>query len=162
MREFVYVDDLADACYFLMQTYNEAGFYIGIKELPDYLPLFLEFLAELMDEQAIDWLLNVGNILGMLAGRLAERPSEYHVLFSALLAIANADVDIGSVQQQDLHELVKNKFGDQAASSDKATALVQRLSAAIENHRKQFGDKAVAGSDEQEKFTKILADMQMK
>jgi len=25
MREFLYVDDLADACYFLMQHYNEAG-----------------------------------------------------------------------------------------------------------------------------------------
>ena len=70
--------------------------------------------------------------------------------------------DIGSVQQQDLYDLVKNKFGDQAANSDKATALVQRLSAAIENHRKQFGDRIVAGSDEQEKFTKILADMQVK
>jgi GDP-L-fucose synthase len=26
LREFMYVDDLADACYFLMQHYNEAGF----------------------------------------------------------------------------------------------------------------------------------------
>lgn len=26
MREFLYVDDLADACYFLMQNYNDAGF----------------------------------------------------------------------------------------------------------------------------------------
>ena len=70
--------------------------------------------------------------------------------------------DIGSVQLQDLHDLVKNKFGDQAASSDKAMALVQWLSASIENHRKRFGDSVIAGSDEQEKFTKILADMQVK
>jgi len=66
------------------------------------------------------------------------------------------------VQLQDLQDLVKHKFGDQAASSDKATALVQRLSAAIENHRKKFGDRIVAGSDEQDKFIKILADMQVK
>ena len=88
------------------------------------------------------------------------------VAFSAIQAVdmpwaANV-VDIGSVQQQDLYDLVKNKFGDQAASSDKAAELVRRLAAAIENHRKQFGDRIVAGSDEQEKFTKILADMQVK
>lgn len=33
MREFLYVDDLADACFFLMQQYNEPGFVnIGIGE----------------------------------------------------------------------------------------------------------------------------------
>ncbi len=32
-REFLYVDDLADACYYLMQTYNEAGLVnIGVGE----------------------------------------------------------------------------------------------------------------------------------
>lgn len=41
-REFLHVDDLADACYFLMQNYNEAGFLnvgtgkdITIKELAE-------------------------------------------------------------------------------------------------------------------------------
>jgi len=118
--------------------------------------------------------------LGEALSRLFHKPdiaeeneqasdAQFEANLVALSAIQAVDMpwaanvfDIGSVQQQDLHALVKNKFGDQAASSDKATALVQRLSAAIENHRKQFGDKAVAGSDEQEKFTKILADMQMK
>ncbi len=40
MREFLYADDLANACFFLMQTYNEAGFVnigtgedISIKDL---------------------------------------------------------------------------------------------------------------------------------
>lgn len=33
MREFLHADDLADACYFLMQQYNEAGFVnIGVGE----------------------------------------------------------------------------------------------------------------------------------
>ena len=33
MREFLYADDLADACYFLMQQYNDAGFLnIGVGE----------------------------------------------------------------------------------------------------------------------------------
>ncbi|HXL56725.1 MAG TPA: NAD-dependent epimerase/dehydratase family protein, partial [Chitinophagaceae bacterium] len=32
-REFMHVDDLADACFFLMKTYNEAGFInIGVGE----------------------------------------------------------------------------------------------------------------------------------
>jgi GDP-L-fucose synthase len=33
LREFLHADDLADACYFLMQNYNEAGFVnIGVGE----------------------------------------------------------------------------------------------------------------------------------
>lgn len=95
--------------------------------------------------------------------------TQFEANLVALSAIQAVDMpwaanvfDIGSVQQQDLYELVKNKFGDQAANSAKATELVRRLSAAIENHQKQFGDSVVAGSDEQEKFTKILADMQVK
>ncbi|MEM9858687.1 MAG: GDP-L-fucose synthase [Bacteroidota bacterium] len=42
MREFLHVDDMADACYFLMQNYDEAGFVnvgigedISIKELAE-------------------------------------------------------------------------------------------------------------------------------
>ena len=42
MREFLHVDDLADACYFLLQNYNEQGFVnigcgsdVSIKELAE-------------------------------------------------------------------------------------------------------------------------------
>jgi hypothetical protein len=71
-------------------------------------------------------------------------------------------VDIGQVQLQDLQELVKNKFGEHAGSSDKAAALVQRLADAIEKHRTQFGDTVAADGEKQKKFEKVLADMQVK
>ncbi|MDF3012002.1 MAG: hypothetical protein K0Q78_206 [Cellvibrio sp.] len=71
-------------------------------------------------------------------------------------------VDIGQVQLQDLQELVKNKFGEHAGSSDKAAALVQRLADAIEKHRTQFGDTVAADDEKQKKFEKVLADMQAK
>jgi GDP-L-fucose synthase len=45
-REFMYVDDLADACYFLMQNYNEAGLVnigwgedVSIKELAEMIAI---------------------------------------------------------------------------------------------------------------------------
>jgi GDP-L-fucose synthase len=46
MREFLHVDDLAEACYFLMNKYNEAGF-INIGTGTD---LSINSLAELIKE----------------------------------------------------------------------------------------------------------------
>jgi GDP-L-fucose synthase len=61
-REFMHVDDLADACYFLMQNYNEAGLVnigwgedVSIKELAEMIAIevgytgALEFDATKMD-----------------------------------------------------------------------------------------------------------------
>lgn len=56
LREFMHVDDLADACYFLMQHYNEAGFVnVGTGE-----DLSIKALAELIQkivgyEGALTW-----------------------------------------------------------------------------------------------------------
>lgn len=118
--------------------------------------------------------------LGEALSRLFHKPdnakeneptsdAQFEANLVALSAIHAVDMpwaanifDIGSVRQQDLHDLVKNKFGEQAGSSEKAVALVQRLSTAIENHRKQFGDTVIADGSRQQEFEKMLADMQVK
>ena len=53
-REFMHVDDLADACYFLMQNYNEAGLVnigwgedVSIKELASLITSEVEYLGNL-------------------------------------------------------------------------------------------------------------------
>jgi GDP-L-fucose synthase len=55
MREFLYVDDLADACYYLMQTYNEqglvnigSGYDISIKDLALLISKVVEFEGEVL------------------------------------------------------------------------------------------------------------------
>ena len=54
-REFLYVDDLAEACYFLMQKYNEAGFVnigsgkdLSIKDLAHTIAKVLGYEGELV------------------------------------------------------------------------------------------------------------------
>jgi GDP-L-fucose synthase len=54
LREFMHVDDLADACYFLMQSYGEAGFVnvgvgkdISIKDLAVMIKKIVGFEGDL-------------------------------------------------------------------------------------------------------------------
>lgn len=54
-REFLYADDLADACYFLMQTYNEPGLIniglgedISIAELAELIKYIVGFTGEIV------------------------------------------------------------------------------------------------------------------
>lgn len=105
-----------------------------------------------------------------LAAESTHQPdAQFEAKLVALSAIQAADTpwatsvfDIGSVQIQDLRDLVQNKFGEQLASSDKANKLIQQLWDTIERHHQNFGDSTISDINEQEKMVKILADMQVK
>ena len=71
----------------LMQVYDSRGFTIDQKELPDFIPLFLEYLSCLPDMDAREWLADMSPILARLGARLDERQSNYSQLFKALLMI---------------------------------------------------------------------------
>jgi nitrate reductase delta subunit len=72
----------------LMAQYEEAGFAIGVRELPDYIPLYLEYLSTCDDLTAREGLADVAHLLALLAARLEERNSRYAACFRALLQIA--------------------------------------------------------------------------
>lgn len=77
----------------LGQTYIDRGFIMTLSELPDYLPLYLEFLACQPFEEARDLLGEPAHVLAALQQRLAERDSPYAAVFGALLALAEARPD---------------------------------------------------------------------
>ncbi|MCS4502662.1 Nitrate reductase molybdenum cofactor assembly chaperone NarJ [wastewater metagenome] len=77
----------------LQLAYRAAGFEIAVSELPDYVPLFLEFCASLPDGEALAWLEEVGHLIQLLHARLAERESPYAVLLEPLLAFAAVEAD---------------------------------------------------------------------
>lgn len=83
--------DRGQAMVDLMAQYEEAGFAIGVKELPDYIPLYLEYLASREDAEAREGLADVEHLLALLAARLDERGSDYAACLRALLQIAGAD-----------------------------------------------------------------------
>lgn len=80
--------DRGQAMVDLMAQYEAAGFAIGVRELPDYIPLYLEYLASREALEAREGLADVAHLLALLAARLAERGSPYAACFQALLQIA--------------------------------------------------------------------------
>ena len=85
--------DRGQAMVDLMAQYEAAGFAIGVRELPDYIPLYLEFLATREDLEAREGLADVAHLLALLAARLVERQSPYAACFRALLQIAGQPLD---------------------------------------------------------------------
>lgn len=75
----------------LKKAYHEHGLFICRRELPDFLPLFLEFTAELHEPQAREWICNVGHILQRVHVRLVEKESPYAAVFRVLLEVARLD-----------------------------------------------------------------------
>jgi len=83
--------DRGQAMVDLMDMYQSHGFEINAHELPDYIPLFLEFLSQQRYAQACELLGNTCAILQALAERLEARDSHYYVLFDALLILAGKE-----------------------------------------------------------------------
>ena len=77
----------------LGQTYIDRGFIMAVSELPDYLPLYLEFLACQPFAEARDLLGEPAHVLAALQQRLTERDSPYAGVFTALLALTEAKPD---------------------------------------------------------------------
>jgi nitrate reductase delta subunit len=84
----------------LISNYRQAGLEINQHELPDYLPLFLEFLSTQGRDNATSWLLDMEHILALLQCRLEKRNSDYRLLFELLLHIAGSRLSLDEVRQR--------------------------------------------------------------
>ncbi|MCP4934750.1 MAG: nitrate reductase molybdenum cofactor assembly chaperone [bacterium] len=85
--------DRGQAMVDLMSEYSKRGFAVSAKQLPDYIPLFLEFLSEQNETYSREWLSDVSHILTILSERLLERECAYQVLFEALIELSDATVN---------------------------------------------------------------------
>jgi nitrate reductase delta subunit len=80
--------DRGQAMVDLKAMYENAGLIITANELPDYVPLLLEFLSTRPIAEARELLGQTAHILAALAERLGRRESSYKAVFDALVAIA--------------------------------------------------------------------------
>lgn len=92
--------DRGQAMVDLMSVYEKQGFMIGQRELPDYIPLFLEFLSIRPEQEVRQWLADVSHILALLEARLHKRNSRYAVLFEALLSLTGVAVEREELKQK--------------------------------------------------------------
>lgn len=92
--------DRGQAMVDLIQAYRKNGFDLAAKELPDYLPLVLEYLNQRPQEEARDWLSHISHIVGLLAARAGERESPYAVLLEALVEYAEGKVELDGLRKR--------------------------------------------------------------
>ena len=92
--------DRGQAMVDLMDVYEAKGFEINVRELPDHIPLYLEYLAHCTDDEIIEGLADVSHILAMLSARLFQRESLYHTLFDSLIEIAHVDINVQQLREQ--------------------------------------------------------------
>lgn len=91
--DYVYGDSCqrSQAMTDLEAMYARAGWPMVSEELPDYLPLFLEYLSTLPSgREAVELLAPVGPVLAEMEERLTEENNFYRYLFRVLLGMAES------------------------------------------------------------------------
>jgi nitrate reductase delta subunit len=95
--------DRGQAMIDLKALYEKNGLFMSSSELPDFLPLFLEYLSTRPLGEAAETLGQTAHILTALAERLAKRGSPYEAVLRALVAVAAAkpkDEDVAELMQE--------------------------------------------------------------
>lgn len=85
----------------LGQQYAQAGFLLDSNELPDFVPVFLEFTSCLAPAEAREMLAQPAHVFAALAERLDKRQARYAAIFHCLVALTGARVDASQVAQVD-------------------------------------------------------------
>ena len=91
--------DRGQAMVDLLAQYREAGLELDVRELPDYLPLYLEFVAT-QGDQATGWLQDIAHVLALLTARLQERDSDYALVTQALLDLSGVAVELAPIREE--------------------------------------------------------------
>lgn len=98
--------DRGQAMVSLLERYQQSGLDVTGGELPDYIPLFLEFLSTLSAPEARANLAETAHILAALGERLRKRDSAYGAVLEALVALSEVH------PSQEALELLRNVPSD--------------------------------------------------
>lgn len=90
--------DRGQAMVDLIALYEAGGFSATATELPDYLPLFIEYAATRAPAEAIELIGQPAHVLAALHERLAKRQSPYAAVFAALIVLTDARLDRAALE----------------------------------------------------------------
>jgi len=136
--------DRGEAMVALAELYRAHDLCLSANELPDFLPVFLEFLSTLPDAQAASLLGEATHVLDAMGERLKSRGSAYRAIFGALGRLASQAADPGALaallsepdeDPNDLEAIDKAwvetavTFGPSEVGCPKASALVDAMMA---------------------------------
>ena len=125
--------DRGQAMVDLKQLYEGHGLYMSSSELPDHLPLFLEFLSQIPESEACSLLGETAHVLEAIRQRLKKRKAAYSSVFSCAQALAK-------VQPQT--DVVAALMGERDEDPNDLAAL----DAAWEEEEVTFGPAAAAAA----------------
>jgi nitrate reductase delta subunit len=91
--------DRGGAMVSLVETYRDGGFDPVTSELPDHLPVLLEFLSTRPFAEAQETLADAAHIFEALNARLVRRESPYGAVFASLLQLAGVKADQEAVAE---------------------------------------------------------------
>ena len=139
--------DRGPAMVALLELYRSKGLELSANELPDHLPVFLEFLSTLPDTEAASLLGEAAHVLSALGERLHKRTSPYRAVpadAAALAALmAEPDDDPGDLEAMDkLWAETAVTFGPGDDGCPKADALVSAMNSAPAPVRRRSGAAA--------------------
>ncbi len=83
----------------LLETYRAGGMELEATELPDHLPILLEYISTRPIEEARELLADAGHIIAALAERLVRRESSYAAALAALAEFAGVKASADMVQE---------------------------------------------------------------
>ncbi len=89
--------DRGQAMVDLIGVYEAGGYAPTAGELPDFLPMFLEYAATRTPAEAIELIGQPGHVFAALRERLAKRSSPYEAVFAALAALSRAKLDAAAL-----------------------------------------------------------------
>lgn len=91
--------DRGGAMVSLIEMYRDGGFEPATSELPDHLPVLLEFLASRPEAEASETLADAVHIFEALKARLERRDSRYAAVFAALCQLSSEKADSEKVAE---------------------------------------------------------------
>jgi nitrate reductase molybdenum cofactor assembly chaperone NarJ/NarW len=91
--------DRGQAMVNLLSYYRSKGLEPGTSELPDFLPLFLEFLSTRPAEEGRGLLGQAVPVLALLRARLERRGAPYAAVFRAIEALAPGRADEAAIRE---------------------------------------------------------------
>jgi nitrate reductase molybdenum cofactor assembly chaperone NarJ/NarW len=121
--------DRGQAMVDLMNVYKTNGFENNSEQLPDYIPLYLEFLSEQEPTFAQEWLGDIAHLLAMLSERLIDRECYYSVLFDSMVDVSGIEVDrkeiaeaVSQEKRDDTVEAIDQEWEDKEVKFDDPVA----------------------------------------
>ena len=88
----------------LMEFYKETGMHLTAKELPDYIPAFLEFLSTLSIPKSAELLAETVNIMDRINEALSDSNNPYSSIFKAIISLSAKQPDKAITR-----EMIKNE-----------------------------------------------------